>query len=314
MKKVCIIGNLNVDLVMGPLNQPPEWEKEKVVRYFQVRTSGQVGYLAKALARLGVKVDIIANVGEDFYGEFILNDLQRFNINTKGIKILENKKTGVTIALVNPKGERALISYLGSMKYFRSEDIKEKWDLIQKSDYIIFNGYFLLPHLTFDAAKNFLTQIKQEGKMVVLDTGWDPSDWPFYHIKEIRELLRYTDIFLPNLAEAKIISQEEEIKNLLNTICKLGPQVVAVKMGSKGSIAIKEGKIFKQPSFKVKAVDTTGAGDTFNAGFIYGIIKGWEIDISLRFANALASLYISDMQDRYPHPEKIWQFVEQNRC
>lgn len=312
MEKVCIIGNLNVDLIMGPLNQGPEWGKEKVVKYSQLRIAGQVGYTALALANLGIEINVIANVGDDYYGQFILQQMKKFNINTEGIKVIKEAPTGITVSLVNKEGERALISYLGSMEYFKEKDIKEKWHLIEECQYVVFDGYFLLPKLNFDAAGRLLSRIRNSGKTVLLDTGWDPSDWPSRHIEEIKGLLRYTDIFLPSLDEAKVITGEKEPGKVLSTLTQYVSSLVVIKMGQKGSVAIKDGKIYKQPPFKVKAIDTTGAGDTFNAGFLYGVMKDWDLGKTLQFATALASLYVCSEGKKYPQMEEIWQLVRDN--
>lgn len=149
MKKVCVIGNLNVDLLMGPFDQTPEWGKERIVRHFQLKVAGQIGYIALALANLGVEVDIIANVGDDYYGRFILQEMEKFNINIQGIKVIKDIPTGVTVSLVNKEGERTLVSYPGSIEYFKEEEIKEKWQLIEECEYVIFNGCFLMPEINF---------------------------------------------------------------------------------------------------------------------------------------------------------------------
>jgi len=313
MKKVCIIGNLNVDLIMGPLNQTPEWGKERVARYFQLRVSGQVGYAALALSNLGVEVNVIANVGDDYYGRFILQEMKKFNINIEGIKIMKEIPTGITVSLVNEEGERALISYPGSMEYFNEKDIKEKWQLIEECQYVVFNGYFLLPKLNFDVTSKLLAQIQDSGKTTLLDTGWDPSDWPGRHIDEIKGLLKYTDIFLPNLDEARIVAGNKGLAEVLDTLVQWGPSMAVIKMGQEGSVAIKDGKVYRQPSFKVKVTDTTGAGDTFNAGFLYGVMNGWNLNKTLKFATALASLYIcSEEEVKSLSVEKVQSFLKSN--
>ncbi len=309
MKKVCVIGNLNVDLLMGPFDQTPEWGKERIVRHFQLRVAGQIGYIALTLANLGAGVNIIANIGDDYYGRFILQEMEKFNINIQGIKVIKDIPTGVTVSLVNKEGERALVSYPGSMEYFREKEIKEKWQLIEECEYVVFNGCFLMPGINFG---RLLAQIQSSGKTIILDTGWDPSNWPEQHIEEMKGLLKYTDIFLPNLDEARVITGKKDPTEVLNTLTKYGPSLAVVKMDRNGSIALREGKVYRQPSFKVKVTDTTGAGDTFNAGFLYGVINGWDLNKTLQFATALASLYISSEEKKYPQVEEIWQFIKSN--
>lgn len=225
---------------------------------------------------------------------------------------MKETPTGITVSLVNEEGERALISYLGSMEYFKDYDIKGKWQLIEECQYLLFNGYFLLPKLNFDVTSKLLAQIQDSGKTTVLDTGWDPSDWPERHIEEIKRFLKYTDIFLPDLVEARAIVGKKNLTEVLNTLVQWGPSTVVVKMDQEGSVAIEDGKIYHQPSFKVKVTDTTGAGDTFNAGFLYGTMNGWDLNKTLQFASVFASLYVSSEEKKYPHVEEIWRSMKSN--
>jgi len=309
MEKVCIIGNLNIDLIMGKFSELPQWGKEKVADILETRCAGQVGYIAKALASLGIKVSVIANLGDDHYGRLILEDLKKFGINIKGIKVLKDISTGITVALVNERGERAFLSYPGSMRYFTERDIEENWNLIEKADYVVLNGYFLLPDLCFESVKELFDKVRKLGKITVLDTGWDPADWPPAHISQIKEILSRTDIFLPNLDEARVLTGKDKVKDALRKLCFWSSGLVVIKMGEDGSIAIKDENIFYQGAFKTKILDTTGAGDTFNAGFLYGLMRGWNLDRVLKFANAFTSLHLCAQRGGYPTEEEVWSFI-----
>lgn len=310
-KNVCVIGNLNIDLIMSGLEGPPRWGREKTVRNFTVQTAGQVGYISKALAALQINTNVIANLGDDYYGHFILKDLKNSNINTEGINILEKTSTGITVALTNKEGERALISYPGSMENFSVNDIKANWDLIEKADYVVLNGYFLLPGLDSDELTALFSQIKKDGKRTILDTGWDPAGWPSSHIQEVRRLLPSIDIFLPNLDESKALTSNSALEKTLKDLANCGPSLVVIKLGEKGSIAYCKGdSVNYHQGFEVKTRNTTGAGDVFNGGLIYSLINGWDIRSGLEFANAFACMYILQNGGKYPDVREVQEFLE----
>jgi 5-dehydro-2-deoxygluconokinase len=108
------------------------------------------------------------------------------------------------------------------------------------------------------------------------------------------------DVFLPNLDEAGILTDGADPKKMAAKLLARGCREVIIKLGADGSLAANENGIFQEDAFSVRVVDTTAAGDAFNAAMVYGLIQGWEINRRLRFANALAAIVVSRLDDRYP--------------
>ena len=134
----------------------------------------------------------------------------------------------------------------------------------------------------------------------MLDTGWDPDNWPSESRQEVLSLLTEVDIFLPNLDEARALTGEDSPLDCARALVASGAGTVAIKLGADGSLWFDGQQAVIEPARRVTAIDTTGAGDAFNAALIYGLQHGWEVRRSLIFANALCSLVVSRTEDRFP--------------
>lgn len=304
-RKVCVVGNLNIDLILMSLKTLPEWGTEALVEDLNIRTAGQVGYLALALSKLGINTSVIANVGKDHFGREILSQLEKEEVNCGGIDIVKTHPTGVTVAIVNKSGERVLISYPGSMEILGESLVIEHWNLVKETNILFLCGYFLLPNLSFAGTEKILTRAKKEGKMTFLDTGWDPENWTNEKKKEIRELLKQVDAFLPNREEATVLTGKDSPEEMIKELYSWGPSHIIIKLGENGSFAKTKEGLFYGPSFHTKIFDTTGAGDVFNAGVIYGLFRNWKMVRTLKFANTLSSIFISRKNDKYPTVDEV---------
>lgn len=297
---VCVVGNLNVDLIIRNVPHLPKWGQEVLGTDQVLVSSGQAGYLAFALSRLEVPTSLIGNVGQDLYGDQILSDLHRFDLDISGVEINPNLPTGIAVAIVRPDGERAFVTNLGSMAAFEKRNVEQHWSALRKSGLVSLVGLFMLPGLGIDGALDFMTQAQREGKVTMLDTGWDPENWPDNTIRSIRRLLQEVSLFLPNLDEAMAISGENTLEKALGQIQSMGPDLVIIKSGSQGSFTSVNNKTIHVPARPVSVYDAVGAGDVFNAGLIAALRWGWPIEACMALANTASSLYISRSEDRFP--------------
>jgi ribokinase len=158
---------------------------------------------------------------------------------------------------------------------------------------VLISGYFLLPGLGFAGTKTLIDELRAEGKAVLFDTGWDVHGWSRHSVEEVMRLLEGVDVFLPSLNEAQALTGERSPEGCLEGLSARCPHRVIIKMGEAGSIATTEAGIAQQSAFPVAPVDTTGAGDCFNVGVIWGLLRNWDIDETMRFANGLAAIVIS---------------------
>ena len=171
-------------------------------------------------------------------------------------------------------------------------------------------GLFNLPSLDLDAAKRLLARARADGKKTVLDTGWDPNGWPVETVEGVRSLLSEVDIFLPNAEEAFAVTGVTDAMAAAEALDKAsGGGLVVIKRGGEGSLARQGGQLWVAPAFQTKVHDAVGAGDVFNAGFLYGYLRGWEIPVSMTFANATASVYVSRSQNRFPSASEVHYLV-----
>ena len=298
-RSICVIGNLNIDLIIRGVPDLPAWGQEVAGTSHVTASSGQAGSLAMALARFGAPVSVIANVGADAFGRQILDDLGRHGVPRNGVEIAPGQ-TGITVGIARPDGERAFVSDFASLHEFDEALVTRHWDLVAAAGVVCLVGQFCLSQITPDVATRLLRRARTEEKVTVLDTGWDPAGWPPETVTGIRRLLREVDLFLPNHDEATAITGAIAPEEAAAILQSYGPEVVVVKCGSAGSHLRKGEETRTLPALPVRVYDAVGAGDTFNAGFLYGLWRGWSLPAAQAFGSAAAALYVSRQSDRFP--------------
>jgi len=233
-------------------------------------------------ARLGLRVGFVGVVGADEFGRFMLREMEARGIDVGPVIVDPAVKTGTTVSL-STAADRALLTYLGSIAAFTSERVDRT--LFDRARHLHVGAYFLQTGLQAGLPK-LLAQARARGITVSLDTGWDPDEkWN----SGLKETLAQTDVFLPNAEEASAISDKADVNDALVTLAEQVP-VVAVKLGAKGAIARRGEKTVRAAPPLVQVIDTTGAGDSFDAGFVCGCLKGWSLERTLRLACACGSL------------------------
>jgi len=281
---VTSIGDINLDAITSKLKELPEKDSQRVVSDLSLSSGGCAANFAKAMSRLGLETRFIGKVGDDVIGEFLRNSMEGVDL-----VISKGKKTGITFAMVFEDDTRSFVTYPGSNGEFTIDDIN--LDLIEGK--YLHVGSFFLQGLRKDT-KKVLDHGHGKGMSTSFDTGWDPAGWGKDDVKLVREILKDVDIFFPNLKEGEAITGAKGKENVCEELLALGPEIIALKLGSEGSyIATKDEKISIPPA-KADVVDTTGAGDVFDASFVYGHSKGWDLEKSGRFANAAAALSTRD--------------------
>jgi sugar/nucleoside kinase (ribokinase family) len=221
----------------------------------------------------------------------------------KGLLVTHGAQTGLGAALIRKDGQRAFVTYMGHLEQFDPETERQAEaasPLFQAAPFVLYTGYFLLPALGHAASAAMLARWKQAGKTVLFDTGWDPHGWSDTTIAEVRDLLRWVDIFLPNEDEASVLTGESDPAAAAVQLAGFGPGAVVVKLGAQGALAYTEGVTIESPAEPREAFDTTGAGDSFNAGLICGLSRGWSWANSLQLANRVAGVVVSRRFDRFP--------------
>jgi ribokinase len=297
---VCLIGNLNIDLIIRNVPHLPIWGQEVLGSSHVQVSSGQGGYTAFALRGLQAPTCLIGNVGDDIYGQQIKTDLQKKGVDVDGVTVEKDGQTGITVAIVREDGERAFVSNLGCLRSFNGDYITPFQNKIDQAGIVGLVGIFNLPGFTLlDEAKIF-HDFRSAGKITMLDSGWDPANWPASTLQNFRALLHEINIFLPNWDETQAITGKNNLEDAAHSLLSEGPDIVVIKGGKEGSHVFTKEESFSLPALPVTVYDAVGAGDTFNAGFLAGFRQGWPLDACLALGNAAAALYISKPTDRFP--------------
>jgi sugar/nucleoside kinase (ribokinase family) len=288
MPRLLVAGELNVDLVLAGLPSLPVLGRELVGTDFRVALGSSSAITAARLAALGADVDFVGIVGDDDFGQFVVRELGRCGVGTDHVLPVASS-TGVTIALTYNQ-DRALLTYPGTIAVYDGQNITP--DLLSHYQHLHIGSFFLQIGLQA-ALPRLFQQAHEQGLTTSLDVGWDPSEtWganPY-----LTPTLAHTDYFFPNQSEsAALTGDDSQIEKL---VAKVGGLLI-VKRGAAGASAYpKEGEVVTVPSSPVQVVDTTGAGDAFNAGFIYAHrVEGAGLEDSLRFAVACGAQAVTQL-------------------
>ncbi len=278
-----VIGEINPDLILQGGDLVPAFgQSEKLVENARLTIGSSSVMVACGAARLGLSTAFIGVVGDDLFGHFMLDAMQAHGIDISACKVKPSLSTGFSVILSQPQ-DRAILTYAGSISRLSRSDIN--LDLLGHARHLHLSSYFLLDGLRPHVARLF-QEAKTKGVSTSLDTNWDPSGhWD----GGLSEVLPLCDIFLPNEAEAREITGTKSLTEALDVLSKQIP-IIAVKAGSKGGVARYGDERITSPPLAVDVVDTTGAGDSFDAGFLYAYIHDWSPQEALRLACACGSL------------------------
>lgn len=281
MFDLLVIGEINPDLILRGKDVTPVFgQAEKLVEEAVLAIGSSSVILACGAARLGLKVAFIGLVGDDEFGRFMLHAMRECGLDTSGCVVETAVSTGLSVILSGPD-DRAILTYPGSIPLLKREQIDDH--ILKQARHLHVGSYFLLDNLRPDLPALFAAA-KRHGMTTSLDPNWDPrGQW------EVAAMFPHCDLFLPNEAEVLRISQQSDFTAGLEALAAQIP-ILAVKLGAKGGLGRQGNRQISAPPLKVNVIDTTGAGDSFDAGFLYGYLNGWPLEKSLQLAVACGSL------------------------
>ncbi|PRX40007.1 carbohydrate kinase family protein [Salegentibacter salegens] len=282
-KKLLVVGELNIDLILNQIQGFPEIGTEKIAENMDFTLGSSSAILASNIAALGVSTSFCGLLGQDSFGDFILKELQKKKVNTRFVHRTQEAKTGITVVM-NYDQDRANITYCGAMNVLSMEHIP--WGNISEFSHLHFSNYFLQPGMKPFIAELF-KKAKEEGLTTSLDLQVDPEDkWDF----DYKNCLPFVDVFLPNESELLNLSGKNNLEDAIEMI-KSYTNILALKLGDKGGrVVTKSEDITIKPYLNKKYKDAIGAGDSFNAGFLKKFIQGETLSTCLEFANLTGSL------------------------
>jgi len=286
---IAVIGDVNPDLILTGKDIIPEFgQVEKWIDDAELTIGGSAGIFAVGAAKLGLKVTFIGKVGDDHFGHFMKDRMTAQGIDVSGLVIDPSVKTGLSISL-SDGNDRAILTFGGSNLLLNFQDID--FEIVAQSRHLHSGSFYLLNNIRQDLAIIY-KKAKEMGLSTSIDTNYDPKEkWE----DDIFNVLDYTDVFLPNMTELMAISGEKDPDSAIRHLTKNRNLLVAVKNGEDGAFAEKDKVRYSAETIQVKPVDTTGAGDSFDAGFLFGFLNGLEIEKSLRIGcicGALSTLGI----------------------
>jgi len=275
---VMVVGELNVDLILDKIEKFPEVGKEVLAKKMTLTLGSSSAIFASNISSLGASVVFIGKIGKDKFGDVVLEGLRKSKVDVSMVKVDGQWGTGATVVL-NANEDRAMVTYPGAMDHLTIDDISDE-DL-KKARHLHFSSYFLQPGM-WDGLGKLFKRAKSLGLTTSFDMQWDPAEkWDL----DIEGILPFVDIFLPNEKELIFLAGKESLEEAVKSL-KQYTNILAIKRGSTGSLVHFNGQLSDLPAFLNKnVVDAIGAGDSFNAGFIYKFIKGFDIPKCQEFGN-----------------------------
>ncbi len=281
-RDVSVVGELNLDLILYGLPEKLELEREILANNLSITLGSSSAIFAHNLARLGNSVGFSSSIGGDPLGEICLQRLGESGVDLSGVKRFAEKTTGLTVILPQGK-ERFILTYPGTMTEMSTADVDLNYVFAAK--HLHLSSYFLQKGMQPGLPELF-RQAKQHGLSTSLDTNDDPENrWS----NDIHALMKYVDLLLLNEYEAHSLSGESDSARALSTLAEKVAMVV-MKRGARGAVARRGKEEFTDAPLSVEIVDSVGAGDSFDAGFIHRYIRGAGIEDCLRFGNVAGAL------------------------
>jgi sugar/nucleoside kinase (ribokinase family) len=286
-----VAGELNPDIfVIGDDLVPEFGQVEKLVSAIRLEIGSSSAIMACGAARLGLAVAFVGVVGDDAMGRYMLGELAERGIDVEHCMVDPAIPTGATIVL--GKGQdRANLTAVGTIDRLRGSDVPD--EMLARARHVHLGSTGLI-----GAERAGLPALLLRAKEHGATTSFDPNGDPDGRWMGTDAMLAIADLFLPNLEEARRISGQHDPEEAARELARRGdaardgasPLIVAVKLGPEGALAVQGGRVVRQAAARMSVLDTTGAGDSFDAGFVAAWISGWPLEEALALGVACGSL------------------------
>lgn len=297
-REILMLGDINIDTVW-PVSEFPAPGRDGLTETVKVEMGGAVINSAIVLDNLGQRTSLLGCVGKDVWAEQMTRELAQTNINQKHVYVKPESTTGLTFIIVTPDGERTMFSYRGANIQLEIQDIDE--DAFKDIGILHISGYALLKPPQKNAVWRAVELAKNHNVQICLDTGLEPA---IQNPKDLRRLLGELTLCISGPQEISILLGSTSPQEAADLLLSSGVQLAAIKLGEKGSFVADDKGRFFCPSFPVDAVDTTGAGDSFTAGVLYGWTHGLSLPASAVLASALGALAASAYGAGFSLPDR----------
>ena len=288
MKKIHCVGALVVDLLSGPIKQypTPRVQTQITTEWIRIMPGGGAANTPSALARMGLPVTSFSKVGDDFNGQFIRGELAKLGVDTSGICVSARDATPFTFVGIHGDGDRTFIHTPGANITFSLPDLDV--EKVIAADYLLYHDLWVLPGMDGKPAATLLEQAQRRGVVTFLDEGFG-----YGPKREVLEaMLPYCDYVTPSFDDLQAIYPGTSAEDLASRLLDQGPRTVVLKMGRNGCLVAHGSDRIRVPILQAKVVDTTGAGDCWDAGFIAGLASGEDLIAAARIGNACSAFCI----------------------
>ena len=289
---ILVLGEINPDVVVADPDPVPAFgEVERVVDSITMAVGSSSAIFACGAARLALRVAFCGVVGDDAFGRFMLDAMAARGVDVGACTVDPDRPTGASVILTSGS-DRAILTAMGTIGALDVEAVPES--LIRRARHVHVGGFYL-QEASRDRLPAFFAAARERGVTTSFDTNWDPAGrWD----GGVAAMLHASDVFLPNAAEARRLAGLEDVEAAARRIATIGAAdradggpIVAVKLGPDGALACRaEGPIVRTPAMPVTAIDTTGAGDSFNAGFLRAWLDGGDLRDGLQLGAVCGAL------------------------
>src|SRR6185437_3084643 len=302
---VTVVGELNLDLILYGLPEQLPTEREFLADGLRLTLGSSSAILAHNLAALGARVAFASLIGDDSLGAIALQRLAAAGVDVSQVKKASGRTTGLTVILQH-QGRRRILTYPGTMADMSRADLDIEF--LKSARHFHLSSFFLQPALRPQVSRLF-AEMKAAGLSTSFDTNDDPEDrW-----EGVFSVLPHVDVFLPNEREALRLTGAADLNSALEQLAKRMP-VLAVKLGAQGALARRGQEEFRCPAAKVTPVDPVGAGDSFDAGFLYQYLRGADLNTCLNYGNLAGALSTTmpGGTEAFRDPSRVKQFFRQH--
>lgn len=283
---VLSVGILVADIFVPPIARLPASGELVSTEDFLVQPGGCAANTAIVLGRLGVASNVVGRVGDDLFGEMVERYLAERGIDTSGVLRTRGQGTSKTVALSVVGDDRRFFHTFGANRSLTAADIRE--DALEAAEVVYVGGYLVLPGLHQAELADRFRLAREHGMSVVLDVVV-PTGRADLSLDSVRELLPLADYFVPNEDEARALTGEPDPRGQAGRIVEAGARTVVIKRGAQGAFVRSGDESFELPAPPIEAVEPSGAGDAFAAGLIVGLLEGWPLERSVRYASVIGA-------------------------
>ncbi|MEW5944566.1 MAG: carbohydrate kinase family protein [bacterium] len=281
-------GIVVADVIVSPVTALPPRGKMSIVSAVELHVGGCAANTAVALARLGAGAAVVGRAGDDHLGTFLRCALEREGVDCRALATDPSTPTSATTVVVAPDGERSFIHVPGANEKLRARDFP--LERFPHARLLHLGGPMLNGRLRGAAMKTLLRTAREAGMITSIDAVWNTfGRW----LDFVAPALPFTDYFFANEAEARMITGRGTPGAAARFLLERGAGTAVIKMGPRGSAVFTRGGRLAVPAYPARCLDTTGAGDAYVGGFLYGVLKGWGLERAASLASAAGAMCVT---------------------